>query len=140
MKDERVKPKSLADLDTLDELRLELYERALERMFERKRPLWEAEMARILSGALRQAARSDWISISSLGSLRKAAGGRFQSLKELWIGAGLPLRRHRGDRSRCGEVVQAGWLELEAWLEARGFEARLCGAGMEALFEVRSRR
>lgn len=137
MKDGRSKP---GGLDSLSELRLELYERALERMFERKRPLWEAEMARILASAARQPARREWIAISSLGSLRKTAGGRFERLKELWVGAGFPLRRHRGDRSQGSETVQSGWLELQAWLETRGFEARICAVGTEALFELRSRR
>ena len=66
-----------------------------------------------------------WIQIESLSQLRAHVGGRFQNLKQRWIGAGFPLREHRGDRSESAEVDQDGWLTLVAWLYKQGFEARL---------------
>ncbi len=39
-----------------------------------------------------------WTRIESLSRLRAIVGGRFKNLKEKWVGAGFPLREHRGDR------------------------------------------
>jgi hypothetical protein len=82
--------------------------------------------------------RSDsWIVIESLSQLRGLVGGRFQNLKQRWVAAGFPLRAHRGDRTLEAQRDEMGWSELQSWLVAQGFEARISTDRPEACFEIR---
>ena len=78
-----------------------------------------------------------WVKIESLSQLRSLVGGRFLNLKEKWLAAGFPLREHRGDRDLGANINDTGWLEFNIWINKRGFEARLCDLGVNALFEIR---
>ena len=78
-----------------------------------------------------------WFRIESLSQLRARVGGRFQNLKGKWVGAGFPLREHRGDRREGAVVDPDGWEQLAAWIGAQGFEARLAPEGELWFFEVR---
>lgn len=84
-----------------------------------------------------QSEESDWEQIESLSQLRAVVGGRFKNLKEKWIGAGFPLRQHRGDRQLEAELSESGWLELSVWINKQGFNARLAQPEQPWLFEVR---
>ena len=79
-----------------------------------------------------------WTRIESLSRLRAIVGGRFKNLKEKWVGAGFPLREHRGDREERGTVNTEGWLELSSWISRQGYEVRLAGETDHWLFEIRS--
>jgi hypothetical protein len=82
----------------------------------------------------------EWMPIESLSQLRAQVGGRFKNLKEKWIGAGLPLREHRGDREASAEIDQQGWVELSLWISKQGFETRLVKSSNPEntiLFEVK---
>jgi hypothetical protein len=79
-----------------------------------------------------------WTRIESLSRLRAIVGGRFKNLKEKWVGAGFPLREHRGDREERGSVNTEGWLELSSWISRQGYEVRLAGEADPWLFEIRS--
>lgn len=125
--------------DALSKLRLELYERALKRVFRERSAFWESEMARLFSGACARPA-DEWQEIGSLAALRKICGGRFEVLKRLWTGAGFPLRRHRGDRSVVARIDDDGWRVLSDWLSEKGLEARRSPATAEHLMEIRDRR
>jgi hypothetical protein len=65
-----------------------------------------------------------WEKIESLSSLRAIVGGRFQQLKDRWVGAGLPLREKKGDRTQLSKIDGAGWNELALWINKQGFEIR----------------
>ena len=80
---------------------------------------------------------AEWSKISSLSEIRRLVGGRFQNLKNRWIGAGFPLREHRGDRAAEFEVIPKGWDELSSWLLSQGFESRLAQDKDGTLFEIR---
>jgi|GEM_PF-5147574 len=80
---------------------------------------------------------ADWIGIESLSRLRSLVGGRFQSLKQKWTEAGLPLRAHRGDRWKDFKLNQRGWIDLSNWVLKQGFEARLTPNSEDFLFEIR---
>ena len=77
-----------------------------------------------------------WIQIESLSQLRAMVGGRFQKLKERWVGAGFPLREHRGDRAEKAQVDQGGWLELSLWISRQGYRTRLADSTEPWLFEI----
>ena len=79
----------------------------------------------------------EWTGVESLSRLRSIVGGRFQNIKDRWIGAGLPLKEHRGERSKLGKIDQAGWLELSSWVQRQGFEVRLASDRDDILFEIR---
>ena len=79
-----------------------------------------------------------WSRIESLSRLRAIVGGRFKNLKEKWVGAGFPLREHRGDREERGSVNGDGWLELSSWIARQGYEVRLAEASDSWLFEIRN--
>ena len=79
-----------------------------------------------------------WRQIESLSQLRALVGGRFRNLKERWVGAGLPLREHRGDRREKANVDSHGWLELASWISRQGYEVRLAGEEDGHLFEIRT--
>lgn len=78
-----------------------------------------------------------WIDIESLSRLRTVVGGRFENIKKKWIGAGFPLREHRGDKAGAFTLNQGGWVELSNWMSKHGFEARLCPDKPECLFQIR---
>lgn len=130
----------------LGELYVAVVERALLRAFGRERALLESALVQLfLDRAGTQStlpvAPGDervWTGVESLSRLRALVGGRFQQLKQRWIDAGLPLRAHRGDRTGRVEIDRDGWLELAAWIQKQGFEARLTNEISEFLFEVRS--
>lgn len=78
-----------------------------------------------------------WVSIDSLSSLRSAVGGRFAKLKEHWLGAGLPLKSHRGEETKDYELDEGGWVQLEAYISERGFVSRLADQDEVCIFYVR---
>jgi hypothetical protein len=80
---------------------------------------------------------AEWIEIESLSRLRSAVGGRFQNLRDRWVGAGFPLREHRGDKEASFTLNEAGWIELSNWISKQGFEARLTPDKVGCLFELR---
>ena len=80
---------------------------------------------------------SNWGAVESLSRLRSLVGGRFQNLKERWIGAGFPLREHRGEEHEAAAVNEQGWLELMNWISKQGFEARLTPGAKDRYFEIR---
>ena len=80
---------------------------------------------------------SAWIGIDSLSRLRGHVGGRFQNLKERWLGAGFPLKDHRGDKLEVITLDPLGWLELVSWLSRQGFEARAVDATKGFYFEIK---
>jgi hypothetical protein len=82
-------------------------------------------------------AGADWMEISTLSQCRKVIGGRFEHLKRRWIGAGFPLREHRGDRSAAPSLDQGGWSELSQWIMTQGFEVKLGDAEEGFLFAVK---
>jgi len=79
-----------------------------------------------------------WVKIESLSQLRAIVGGRFQNLKDRWVGAGFPLREHRGDRSGKKNFDFEGWTELSSWILKQGFELRLAAEDEPWLFEIRT--
>ncbi len=88
--------------------------------------------------AIDGSASQGWIKIESLSKLRAIVGGRFKNLKEKWVGAGFPLREHRGDRDERGVINSDGWLELSSWISRQGYEVRLADESDGWLFEIRS--
>ncbi len=78
-----------------------------------------------------------WVDVESLSKLRNLVGGRFENIKKKWVGAGFPLREHRGDKSGGFELSQSGWVELSNWMSKHGFEARLCPDKPECVFQIR---
>jgi hypothetical protein len=82
---------------------------------------------------------TQWVSIDSLSSLRSAVGGRFAKLKEHWLGAGLPMKSHRGEETKEFTLDEAGWVELEAYVSERGFVSRLADSEDSSIFYVRPR-
>ncbi|MFM1848502.1 MAG: hypothetical protein RL417_1976 [Pseudomonadota bacterium] len=81
---------------------------------------------------------SDWVEIESLSRLRSIVGGRFQNLRDRWVGAGFPLREHRGDKDGEFALNESGWFELSNWILKQGFEARLTPDRPGCLFELRA--
>lgn len=125
--------------DVISKLRLELYERALRRVFRERSSFWESEMTRIFAGFSAEPG-DEWREVGSLAALRKISGGRFEVLKRLWVEAGFPLRRHRGDRSMSARIEEQGWRNLVEWLDGKGFEVRRPPGSSEHLIEIRGRR
>lgn len=82
-------------------------------------------------------AEATWIGIDSLSRLRGHVGGRFQNLKERWLGAGFPLKDHRGDKLESITLDPLGWLELVSWLSRQGYEARAVDAAKGFYFEIK---
>jgi hypothetical protein len=82
---------------------------------------------------------SDWLTISSLSQLRKETGGRFENLKRRWLAAGLPLRKHRGDREEKEQLEEEGWLALTIWIGDQGYDIKLCGDQEAGIFKIRKR-
>ena len=79
-----------------------------------------------------------WVEIESLSRLRSIVGGRFQNLRDRWVGAGFPLREHRGDKDGAFVLNEAGWIELSNWIAKQGFESRLTPDKSGCLFELRA--
>ena len=78
-----------------------------------------------------------WIDIESLSKLRNVVGGRFENIKRKWVGAGFPLREHRGDKAGEFEVNSEGWVELSNWMSKHGYESRLRPDRAECLFQIK---
>jgi hypothetical protein len=79
-----------------------------------------------------------WTRIESLSQLRSIVGGRFQNLKRKWVGAGFPLKEHRGEKTDISqEVNHDGWIELSVWISGQGYEVRLAAQHSPWLFEIR---
>lgn len=78
----------------------------------------------------------EWIEIDSLSKLRGLVGGRFESLKARWQGAGFPLKRKKGDKIGAYQIDMDGWIELESWIAKQGFLARQRPDKDGCLFEV----
>ncbi len=81
-------------------------------------------------------AESEWIVIDSLSKLRALVGGRFESLKARWQGAGFPLKRKKGDKISDYQVNDAGWVELESWIAKQGYLARCRPDKENCVFEI----
>lgn len=124
------------------------FERVLTRAFDTRRDFLVHEVANKLR--LMGLSRSDavapakgaegdgaWVEIESLSRLRSVVGGRFQNIKEKWVGAGFPLREHRGDKGKDFEVDERAWIELSNWILKQGFEARLTPHKPNSLFELK---
>ena len=79
-----------------------------------------------------------WIDIESLSKLRNVVGGRFENIKRKWVGAGFPLREHRGDKAGQFEVNSEGWVELSNWMSKHGYESRLRPDRAECLFQIKA--
>jgi len=149
MVDEKAKG-SFSDVGTSSDLRESLkrssekfLENVINEIFERRRDYFTFELTKILdemdSGqkGRAEAEGSEWIEIESLSRLRTVVGGRFASLKEKWIEAGFPLRKHRGDTASVYELDEKGWLSLSAWISKQGFEAQLPNADSKWLFKLK---
>ncbi len=116
------------------------------RAIERRRQVIVYDTARKLESVLGRYRSDDdlsrpvgvvWVKIESLSQLRALVGGRFQNLKDRWVGAGFPLREHRGDRSGKKNFDFEGWTELSTWIHKQGFEIRLAAEEEPWLFEIR---
>ena len=81
--------------------------------------------------------KSEWFPVVSLSQFRTLVGGRYANLKLKWLGAGFPLRAHRGDRDEEATVDAEGWRALVEWIRHQGFEARLGLPEMGVLLELR---
>lgn len=79
----------------------------------------------------------EWIAVDSLSRLRALVGGRFESLKARWQGAGFPLKRKKGDKISDYQIIDSGWSELEGWISKQGFAARRRLDLEDRLFEIR---
>lgn len=132
------------DEQLLDDVRTTM-EEVLRGVFHNKREVFLAEVLRSLrsararpsAGKEPESSDGEWIPVESLSSLRSLVGGRFQNIKRKWIDAGLPLREHRGDRSGDYDINSEGWVELEAWINKQGFEARREPDGERGIFSLR---
>lgn len=122
-------------------------ERALGSALEERRSVFVAEMARRIvkyfgtptgSPEAQHKRNDDWQPIRSLSAIRSTAGGRFSNLKDMWTGAGFPLREHRGDDSMLAKVDKNNWLKFSSWLVDRGFEVRLAEPEDDCFFMVRA--
>lgn len=78
-----------------------------------------------------------WTGVESMSRLRGIVGGRFQNLKERWLSAGLPLKEHRGSKTRSYKIEKDGWIELSSWISQQGYEVRLASEEDDYLFFVR---
>lgn len=84
-----------------------------------------------------QKSDQQWLSISSLSQLRAEVGGRFQNLRSRWLGAGFPLKEHKGDSNCDFSLDNEGWLELTNWVTKQGYEIRLSSDEATHFFEIR---
>jgi hypothetical protein len=82
--------------------------------------------------------KSDWVEIDSMSRFRKIVGGRFQNIRELWVGAGLPLIESKGEKPEAYTLDQSGWIRFSNWILKKGFEARLVPGNSLCFFEVRA--
>lgn len=87
--------------------------------------------------AVEEAGDGGWTDIESLSKLRNVVGGRFENIKRKWVGAGFPLREHRGDKAGSFEVNSEGWVELSNWMSKHGYESRLRPDRAECLFQIK---
>lgn len=142
-------PKEQIGREVVQDLLKRSSERYLElfnRVFAREHDLLVAEVTRRFrrsdseSGVASVPTQSVWIEIESLSRLRGIVGGRFQNLRDRWVGAGFPLREHRGDKDGEFTVNETGWIELSNWVLKQGFESRLTPEKPGCLFELRALR
>ena len=114
----------------------------------RRRRVVTISLARLIYGRLNACDRGEssrvheavWQPIASLSQFRQIVGGRFQSIKDRWLRAGLPLREHRGDKAEWrGQLDPVAWDELCLWIRQQGFEVRVNRERPENLFEVAKR-
>lgn len=84
-----------------------------------------------------EGADGGWIDVESLSKLRNVVGGRFENIKRKWVGAGFPLREHRGDKAGDFEINSEGWVELSNWMSKHGYESRLRPDRTECLFQIK---
>ena len=123
----------------------ERYLGLVDRVMIREHDRWVAEVMRRLrslgagSGTTSVTAPllPEWVEIESLSRLRSVVGGRFQNLRDRWVGAGFPLREHRGDKEAAFTLNEAGWIELSNWISKQGYESRLTPDKTGCLFELR---
>ncbi len=121
----------------------ERYLELLDRVLAREHDFIVAEVTRRFRGVAQesegQPASTEpvWVEIESLSRLRAIVGGRFQNLRDRWVGAGFPLREHRGDKDGEFSLNEAGWIELSNWVLKQGFESRLTPDKPGCLFELR---
>lgn len=124
----------------------ERYLELLDRVLAREHDILVAEVTRRFRGVSHETegqlvpAEPVWIEIESLSRLRAVVGGRFQNLRDRWVGAGFPLREHRGDKDGEFSLNEAGWIELSNWVLKQGFESRLTPDKPGCLFELRAMR
>ena len=81
----------------------------------------------------------EWKGISSLSELIVQTGGKYEYVRSKWVGAGLPMRRFKGDREQEVKINDNGLADLSIWISRRGFQLRLpmgeCEGGV--LVEIR---
>ena len=132
---EHEREKKAASLDTFQFELLNEVESVLQEVIDELRPFFLGSVKRVLDKNART--QGGWQPIVSLSSLRSTVGGRFETLKDLWTTAGLPLRAHRGDDSDHYTLHEDGWLELCRWLSQKGYQVKPDGNDDRTLFSIR---
>jgi hypothetical protein len=130
--------------DALLKHSLETFESCLQSAFNERRDIFVFEIVKKLrreklAGPQTTATESGdggWVDIESLSRLRNVVG-RIENIKKKWIGAGFPLREHRGDKAGSFEVNSEGWVELSNWMSKHGYESRLRPDRPECLFQIK---
>ena len=123
---------------TLNTFQFELVnevESVVQEVIDELRPFFLGSVHRVLDQ--RASTEGGWQVIVSLSSLRSAVGGRFETLRDLWTNAGLPLRAHRGDDSDQYTLNEDGWLALCRWLSKKGYQVKPDGEDDRTLFSIR---
>ncbi|MBN8548665.1 MAG: hypothetical protein J0M12_05055 [Deltaproteobacteria bacterium] len=142
---ERLKEQHFSD--SLLEQTLATFELYLHEAFAARRDIFVFEILKQLRrGKLSAApavadensAGAGWVDIESLSKLRNVVGGRFENIKRKWVGAGFPLREHRGDKAGEFEVNSEGWVELSNWMSKHGYESRLRPDRPDCLFQIKA--
>lgn len=132
-------------LDNIVDSSNEFFENVVDEVFAEKRSFFVHSIAQkikeleLLPAVSTEQAEEEreWIQIESLSRLRSIVGGRFQNLKQRWVSAGLPLKKHRGDQVVEFEVSEEGWLELSTWILDQGYEVRVSSSKTASLLELR---
>jgi len=125
---------------------LGFFEQALTEAFRSRRDVFIFEMVKKLrreqlsqqAAVPEGAEQGGWVDVESLSRLRNVVGGRFENIKKKWVGAGFPLREHRGDKVKDFEIDTEGWVELSNWMSKHGFESRLRPDRAECLFQIKA--
>ena len=124
----------------------DFFEKALSDAFTQRKDYIVHELTRRLvdvevlanKGEREDEVEETWIGVESLSRLRSVVGGRFENIKKKWVGAGFPLREHRGDKKKSFKLDDKGWIELSNWILKQGYEARIAHDSNDHLFELRS--